>query len=135
MEFAVQVAGAGNIACNQVLYHIRERSIEKDLIPFCQKNNIPVVAYSPFAQGNLPSVKTDQGHVLEQVGDQHKLTHKQVLLDFLLRFEQMFVIPKAAQSTHVAENAQAGRICLTKTNIQAIENAFPIHQKEYLPII
>src|SRR4051794_36984749 len=44
---AVGIAGEGKIACNQVLYHLEERSIEHAVIPFCDEHGIAVVAYSP----------------------------------------------------------------------------------------
>src|SRR5262245_29882096 len=52
MEEAVRIAP--KIACDQVLYHLRERAIEFDLIPWCEARGITVVAYSPFFQGKLP---------------------------------------------------------------------------------
>ncbi len=50
-----QVAGAGKPACNQVLYHLRERAIEHAVIPWCEANGVAVVAYSPFGHvGGFP---------------------------------------------------------------------------------
>src|SRR5260370_3656913 len=46
MERAVAIAGAGRIACNQVLYHLEERAIEHTLLPWCVARGIAVVGYS-----------------------------------------------------------------------------------------
>jgi len=45
---AIVAAGSGKIACNQVLYHLGDRTIEHEVIPFCERNDIAVVGYSPF---------------------------------------------------------------------------------------
>lgn len=43
-------------ACNQVLYHLRERAIEHGVIPWCEANGVAVVAYSPFGHaGGFPA--------------------------------------------------------------------------------
>lgn len=41
------------IVSNQVRYNLLEREIEKDLMPYCMKEKISVLAYSPLAQGIL----------------------------------------------------------------------------------
>ena len=43
------------IACNQVLYHLGERHIDAELVPYCAKHDIAVVGYSPFGHGRFPS--------------------------------------------------------------------------------
>src|SRR5262249_1504841 len=48
---AVRIAGSRRIAQNQVLYHLGERRIEHEVIPYCEEEGISVVAYSPFGSG------------------------------------------------------------------------------------
>jgi diketogulonate reductase-like aldo/keto reductase len=38
---------------NQVLYHLGERGIEWDLLPWLRERRVPVMAYSPFDEGRL----------------------------------------------------------------------------------
>ena len=45
------------IVCNQVLYHLGYRAIERTILPYCTKQGIAVVGYSPFGHGNFPSPK------------------------------------------------------------------------------
>ena len=40
LEQAAAVAGADRIACNQVLYHLAERAIEHDVLPWCETRGI-----------------------------------------------------------------------------------------------
>src|SRR3984893_15265431 len=51
----LEISGEGNIACNQVLYHLQERAIEHAVIPWCAQHGVAVVAYSPFGHDDFPS--------------------------------------------------------------------------------
>jgi diketogulonate reductase-like aldo/keto reductase len=55
LEEALVMAGEGQIACNQVLYHLGERAIEHAVLPWCQQHGVALVAYSPFGQQDFPS--------------------------------------------------------------------------------
>ena len=41
------------IATNQVCYNLLTRAVEFEVIPFCEKHNIGIIAYSPLLQGLL----------------------------------------------------------------------------------
>ena len=45
-------------ATNQVLYNLARRGIEWDLLPWCRRRGIPVMAYSPLDQGRILSNPT-----------------------------------------------------------------------------
>lgn len=126
MEEAEDVAGRGHMACNQVLYHLSERSIENDVIPWCEKRGVAVVAYSPFGHGDFPEPRTSEGKVLADVAKKHNATPRQAALAFLTRSPAVFAIPKGSTPEHVAENAGASKIHLTKDEIKLIDEAFPI---------
>ncbi|MDI1263072.1 MAG: aldo/keto reductase [bacterium] len=119
------VAGKGRIACNQVLYHLQERAIEHAVIPWCEKNGVAVVAYSPFGHNDFPSPRDKGGGVLQQVADAHKATTRQVALAFLTRAPSVLAIPKASSSAHAADNAAAGDLKLSEADIAALDAAFP----------
>ena len=44
LDEMLAVAGQGRIACNQVLYHLKERAIEHAVIPWCERHGVAVVA-------------------------------------------------------------------------------------------
>jgi diketogulonate reductase-like aldo/keto reductase len=125
LEEVLRVAGKGHIACNQVLYHLKERSIENRVIPWCEKHGVAVTAYSPFGHGDFPSVRNPEGRVLEEIAKAHNATPRQVALRFLIRESSVFAIPKASTPEHVAENAGAADTHLTKDDIDMINEAFP----------
>lgn len=126
LDELLQVAGEGRIACNQVLYHLRERAIEHAVLPWCETHGVAVVAYSPFGHDDFPSAHTAQGRVLQEIATAHGVTPRQVALSFLIRRSQVFAIPKAATLKHAADNAAAFELRLDESDIAWIEAAFPL---------
>jgi diketogulonate reductase-like aldo/keto reductase len=122
-----RLAGAGRLACNQVLYHLRERAIEHAVIPWCEANDVAVVAYSPFGHaGGFPEPHSAGGRVLKDIADRHNATPRQVALRFLTRRASLFAIPKAANPEHAEENAGAGSLRLSEAELARIDAAFPL---------
>jgi diketogulonate reductase-like aldo/keto reductase len=125
LQQALNVAGAGQIACNQVLYHLGERAIEHAVIPWCEKHDVAVVAYSPFGHGDFPEPDSHGGRVLEEIAQAHGATPRQIALSFVVRRPSVFTIPKASNAEHAAENAGAGDLQLSDAEIARIDAAFP----------
>jgi diketogulonate reductase-like aldo/keto reductase len=113
------------LASNQVLYHLRERGIERKLIPYCAEHQIAVVGYTPFGRDKFPSPGSPGGRVLAGIAKQHVATVRQVVLNFLTRFDHVFTIPKASRPEHTRENAGAMAWQLSPEEIAAIDHAFP----------
>ena len=125
LDELLEVAGEGSVACNQVLYHLQERAIEHAVIPWCEAHGTAVVAYSPFGHDDFPSPTSKAGAVLQAIADAHKATARQVALAFLTRKPAVFAIPKASSVEHAAENAAAGDLVLSDSEISALDKAFP----------
>ena len=125
LDELLAVTGRGRIACNQVLYHLQERAIEHAVIPWCEKHGVAVVAYSPFGHNEFPSPRSEGGQVLQSVADAHNATPYQVALSFLARAPSVFPIPKASSAEHAAENAGAGNLVLSASEISALDKVFP----------
>jgi len=125
LEEILAVSGEGKIACNQVLYHLKERAIEHGVITWCARHGVAVVAYSPFGHNDFPSPASAGGKLLVKIADAHKATPRQVALSFLTRENQVFAIPKAGDAEHAAENAGAGKLTLSHDEIAALDAAFP----------
>jgi diketogulonate reductase-like aldo/keto reductase len=122
---AISVAGPGRIACNQILYHLGERRIEHRVLPFCEKNGIPIVGYSPFGAGSFIPERSAGHAVLVDIAKAHGATARQVALRFLVRKAGLFTIPKAAKSAHARDNAAAGDLELDPAELRRIDAAFP----------
>jgi len=125
LDEMLAVAGEGKIACNQVLYHLRERAIEHAVIPWCEQHGTSVVAYSPFGHDDFPSSRSKAGEMLQTIAEAHGASPRQVALGFLTRAPSVFAIPKASSQEHAADNAAAGRLVLGSDEIAALDRAFP----------
>ncbi len=135
LEEALELAGPGRIACNQVLYHLEERAIEHGVIPWCEENGVAVVGYSPFGNGNFPRPDSKGGKVLGAIAKAHGATPYQVALQFLVRRPSLFAIPKASREAHVRDNAAAASLKLTAEELSRIDAAFPAGAPGELPVI
>jgi diketogulonate reductase-like aldo/keto reductase len=105
------------LACNQVLYHLRDRAIEEDVLPHCERARVAVVGYTPLARGGY------MRGAVAGIAKRHGRTPRQVALNFLTRRPALFTIPKATDPAHVRENAEALDFTLTREEVRAIDGA------------
>ena len=113
------------LVCNQVLYHLRSRAVESQVLEYCESQNIAVVGYSPFGQDDFPSPASKQGKALQTIADRHGKTPRQVALSFLTRRPSLFTIPKAGNVDHVRENAGGTGWKLNQDDLKLIDSVFP----------
>jgi diketogulonate reductase-like aldo/keto reductase len=126
LEEAKRALGKHRIACNQVLYHLEARGIEADVLPWCKKNDVALVGYSPFGSTNgFPSPRSKGGKVLSAVAKRLGKSERQVALAYLTREPALFTIPKAEKVEHVRDNA-GGAFELPADAVVEIEEAFPM---------
>jgi diketogulonate reductase-like aldo/keto reductase len=105
------------LASNQVLYHLRDRSIEAEILPHCGRRRVAVVGYTPLARGGF------MRGVVAEIAKRHGRTPRQVALNFLTRRPALFTIPKASDPVHVRENAGALDFALSREEVRAIDGA------------
>ena len=118
MEELAGVPGGSACAANQVLYHPDSRGIEFDLLPWCADHGIPVMAYSPLGHHVRRLLGSS---ALQAVAARHGATPAQIAIAWGMRAGHVISIPKAADPTHVRENAAAGEITLTAEDLTAID--------------
>ena len=126
LDEVVSIAGEGRLACNQVLYHLNERSIEHAVVPWCEKHGVAVVGYTPFGRGSFPRPGSSERRALDEIASAHQATPRQVALAFLVRRAPLFTIPKASRADHTTENAGAGDLHLTSEELARVDRAFPL---------
>ena len=126
LRAALRCLTTERIACNQVLYHLESRGIESEVLTFCRREAIAVVAYSPFAQGAFPPRARRRADALETIAETHGKTIRQVALRFLTREDGLFVVPKAARVEHVRENAGGCGWSLSPSALATLDQVFPV---------
>ena len=129
LQNALDIAGPGRIACNQVLYHLEERGIEHAVLPWCEVNGVAVVGYTPYGQNREFPPRGPGGATLTQVAERLGATTRQVALAFLTRRPELFAIPKSTSLEHLRENAGGAKVELSPADVAAIERAFPVGRR------
>ena len=107
------------------------RGGEWDLLPWCAKNNISVMAYSPLEQGRLLNNRK-----LNFIARKLNLSAAQVAVSWTLRKKGIISIPKASSIKHVEENIGAWSVDLDKIDCDALDEEFkPPVKKGMLDIL
>ena len=119
MEEAESLAGGKEIVTNQVLYNLLRRGIEWDLLPWCKKRGIPIMAYSPIEQGAFVNDSK-----LDKIAAKHDATSTQIALTWLLHRDNVISIPKTANCDRVKENRAALDIQLTEEDLQQLDRIY-----------
>lgn len=112
--------GVAGCATNQVLYNPEARGIEFDLLPWQQRQGMPLMAYCPLGQAG----QLLRHPALRQVAEAHGVTPAQVALAWLLRQPGVIAIPKAVEPAHLRLNAEAAALQLTAEDLAQIDAAF-----------
>jgi diketogulonate reductase-like aldo/keto reductase len=116
----VGLAGGPKVQTDQVLYNLMRRGIEYDLMPWCERQNIPITAYSPLEQSRLLG-----DPILRKIAEGYSATPAQVALAWVLRKERVIAVPKASTPGHVKQNRIALDIPLSLSDLAELDRAFP----------
>lgn len=108
------------LASTQMPYHLADRRMEKEMLPYCRKEKMALLAYYPLGHGKLTS-----GGALSRVGQKHGRTPPQVALNWLLSQENVFPIPRASTTAHVIENSGGAGWSMTEEDRSELDRAYP----------
>ena len=118
------VDGGDGCATNQVCYHLDARGIEWDLLPWMRARAMPVMAYSPFAQGDLVGDPR-----LLQVARHTGRTAAALALAWVLRTPGVIAIPQSCDVGHLRGNCAAALAGQDDALAAALDAAFPPPRK------
>lgn len=136
----------GRIISNQVRYNLLQREIEREILPYCRREGITVIAYSPLAQGLLTGkfredFQSTDGirkanplfdsrnlgqalkvvEVLGEIAADRGKTTAQVALNWLIQRPGVVAIPGAKRPEQIEESAGACGWKLTQEELSWIE--------------
>jgi len=98
LEKALSYTKKADIVVNQVHYSVLERSIEKDLLPYCIRNNITIQAYTPLERGRIRHLR-----IIKELSRKYNKTPIQIALNYLISHSRVIAIPKAEKMEHLIE--------------------------------
>ena len=123
MEDLFHIPQGDRCATNQVRYNLGDRSIERDLLPWCERHSMPVMAYSPLG-GPGASLLGDPA--LVHIAAAHGCSAAAVALAWTIRNGNVIAIPESGSVEHVKENAVALSLTLTPQELQTLDAAHPL---------
>ena len=158
IEEARGILGDVPIVSNQVRYNLLQRNIEEEVIPYCRKHNISIIAWSPLAQGvltgkyntgNIPKGDVREGNelfapknleavkdvltLLRSLGEKYSKTPAQIALNWLISKKDVIPIPGAKNIKQAKENADSVSFKLTGSEISEMESLSSAALIDYLP--
>ena len=118
------------IVSNQVLYSLKARRIEAQLLPYCQNNGVTIIAYTPLADGSLAvgsRLRPDRRFkALEQVAKQVGKTPAQAALNWVTSHRSVITIPKTNSVARTKENCGASGWRLSPEQVKQLEAAYTV---------
>jgi myo-inositol catabolism protein IolS len=137
----------GRIDSHQPPYSLFWRQEEKDAIPYCTRNNISILAYSPMAQGILTG-KFGPEHTFEEgdhrtknrlfnpehytrvqealaklrpIAKRNGITMAQLALAWVISHSGTCAIAGARNAAQAVQNAEAGEVILSNTDLTEMD--------------
>ncbi|MCL7401554.1 MAG: aldo/keto reductase [Thaumarchaeota archaeon] len=135
-----------DIVSNQVEYNMLKRDIERDLLGYCLREKITIIAYSPLAQGaltgkyskiNKPTDLVRRSNpyftskklesiaplldTLRDISSRRGRTVSQIVLNWILRWENTVPIPGVKRVSHVLDIAGSMGFRLNDEELRMIE--------------
>ena len=104
-----------DIAANQILYNYGTRGPEKDIIPFCEKNGVDVISYTPILKG-----KVSEFSGLNKIAEKYNATAVQVALRYTM--ERSLPIPKSSSKSHIDMLIEGSRMELRKDDYEFLKS-------------
>jgi diketogulonate reductase-like aldo/keto reductase len=105
---------------NQVPYSVGDRSIERDLLPWCERHGMPIMAYSPLGG---PGASLLRDPTLARIGAARGCSAAAIALAWTIRNGNVIAIPESGSAAHVKENAVALSLTLTPQELQTLDAA------------
>lgn len=140
---AADDAFGGPVLSNQVRFSLLHREPDRDLVPWAQKNDRIVIAYSPLGQGlvsgryqktpprNFRRFRADFANpqrwepliaALREISSRREATMSQVALAWLISKPNVVVIPGASSISQVQDNARAADLELDSQDIEQLDS-------------
>ncbi len=127
LQEAMEACRSEEIVSNQIIYSLENRENEREVIPFCEKNKITVVAYTPLGKGRIAAEaakNTERGRALTTLAKKYGKTPTQVALNWVIWKPHVITIPKAIRREHLEENAGGAGWRLAEEDYRKLSDAW-----------
>jgi myo-inositol catabolism protein IolS len=158
LEEARTLLSHAEIVSNQVRYNILQREVEEEVLPYCKKNGIAILAWAPIASGALSGKYSENSppgdyrktyaalfrkenlheidgvtRVLKEIADRRGKTVPQVTLNWLISSPLGVIvpIPGAKNGAQAKENAGAAGWSLSADELDSINKTAALVKLNY----
>jgi diketogulonate reductase-like aldo/keto reductase len=129
------------VVSNQLRYNLIDRTIERDLLPYCRSQGITIIAYCPLARGLDRVRDCDPTGVIDELAVRTNHSPAQVVINWCLSQPGVVAIPKGNSSEHILDNCGASdwrltdeQLTLLNTRIQSRRrNRFDRTIRDWMP--
>jgi diketogulonate reductase-like aldo/keto reductase len=112
------------LVANQVHYNLLERRYAPaELLQFCRKENIAVVAYRPLERKRLAD--NNESETLREMAERYQVKVSQIALNWLLVQDNVIPITKASSAEHIDENLASLTFTLSEKDRKTLDTLTP----------
>lgn len=112
---AIESASKYKIEANQIQYSLASRDCENDVVPFCEKNGVKIIAYTPINRGKLDSVRN-----LADISGKLGKSGVSIALNYLMK--RSLPIPKSVNKDHILEFTEAMKYELSDEDYKQLKS-------------
>jgi len=123
------------IVSNQVRYSLVERTIERDLLPFCQASGVTILAFSPLGRGVANIRAKDPGNVLREIASETGRTEAQVALNWCIARPSVIAITKTNSAEHIVEDCGASGWQLSAEQIKRLDEGIRYRRRSAAEVL
>jgi diketogulonate reductase-like aldo/keto reductase len=135
LQEAQKALGRYPIVSNQVRYNLVDRTIEKDLLQYCQANHVTVIAYSPLARGFGRIRDCDPTGVVDELARMTGRSPVQIVINWCLCKDGVVAIPKGNSAEHILENCAASDWRLSAEQVSLLDSKIQYRRRSALDML
>ncbi|MDB5264964.1 MAG: hypothetical protein JWN64_535 [Parcubacteria group bacterium] len=118
------------IVANQIEYNLvtREQSnyggcskMESEILPYCQANDILVVAYRPLDRG----IVLEKNQVMDEMSQKYGKTYSQIAINWLISQQNIVAIVKSSKGAHLEEDMGGTGWNLDTEDVERLRREYP----------
>lgn len=122
LQEAQKALGTYPLVSNQVRYNLIDRTIEKDVLEYCQANRVTVIAYCPLARGLNRIRDCDPSGAIDELVRMTGRSPAQIVLNWCLCKEGVVAIPKGNSEEHILDNCGAAGWRLSAEQVALLDS-------------
>lgn len=129
METLFKCKNGNNCFCNQVLYNVGIRGPEFDLIPWCNKNNVLFMAYSPLFNETIRREHITRNIKFKEIAKKENMSPESLMINFVIRNRNVITIFKTSNINHLENNLLNVFKTIDESSLYKINEIFPAPNK------